>query len=146
MLVSGKKTTLMSSKNFYNAMTPGSSSGLSHGKGSYMSICEDDVNSEWMITENMIPGSKTGVLNEINNHGLITYSDFCFLFLLMSTPLRHMDTVFHAYDVNADGNIEAKVRYLNQIFSGLINPATNFFRCDSISINRPASHSLFGYL
>ena len=96
-------------------MTPGSSSGLYNGKGSYIIIREDDIYSEWMTTQNMIPGPKTGVLNEINNHGLITYSDFCFLFLLMSTPPRHMDTVFHAFDVSGDGNIEAEVVILKWI-------------------------------
>lgn len=106
----GKKTTLMSGRNFYNAMTPGSSIGqaFGKGKGSYMTIGEDDINSEWMISQNEIPGCKTGLLNEINNHGLITYTDFHFLFLLMSTPRRYVDMIFHAFDVSADGNIEAK--------------------------------------
>ena len=36
----GKKTTLMSGRNFYNAMTPGSSIGhaFGRGKGSYMQV------------------------------------------------------------------------------------------------------------
>ena len=107
----GKKTTLMSGRNFYNAMTPGSSIGQAFGKGkvSYMTIGEDDINSEWMTAQNEIPGCKTGLLNEINSHGLITYTDFHFLFLLMSTPRRYVDMIFHAFDVSADGNIEAKV-------------------------------------
>ena len=101
----------MSGRNFYNAMTPGSSIGqaFGKGKGSYMTIGEDDINSEWMTSQNEIPGCKTGLLNEINNHGLITYTDFHFLFLLMSTPRRYVDMIFHAFDVSADGNIEAKV-------------------------------------
>merc|ERR1712001_338138 len=106
----GKKTTLMSGRNFYNAMTPGSSIGhaFGRGKGSYMQIAEDDLNADWMSSQNMIPGSPQGLLNEINKRGLLTYTDFNFLFLLMSTPRRYVDMIFHAFDVSADGNVEAK--------------------------------------
>ena len=109
--VSGKKITLMSGRNFYNAMTPGSSIGhaFGKGKGSYMIITEDDLDAEWMTSQNQIPGPKDGLLNEINKNGLMTYTDFHFLFLLMSTPRRYVDMIFHAFDVSADGNIEAKV-------------------------------------
>ena len=100
----------MSGRNFYNAMTPGSSIGhaFGRGKGSYMAISEEDVNAEWMASQNQIPGSPNGILNEINRKGLLTYTDFNFLFLLMSTPRRYVDMIFHAFDVSADGNVEAK--------------------------------------
>jgi len=106
----GKKTTLMSGRNFYNAMTPGSSIGhaFGKGKGSYLSISEEDINAEWMASQNQIPGRADGLLNEINKLGLLTYTDFNFLFLLMSTPRRYVDMIFHAFDVSADGNVEAK--------------------------------------
>jgi len=106
----GKKTTLMSGRNFYNAMTPGSSIGhaFGKGKGSYMIITEEDLEAEWMTSQNQIPGPKDGLLNQINRNGLMTYTDFHFLFLLMSTPRRYVDMIFHAFDVSADGNIEAK--------------------------------------
>ena len=111
---SGKKTTLMSGRNLYNAMTPGSSIGhaFGKGKGSYMTITEEDLDAEWMTSQNQIPGPKDGLLNEINRKGLMTYTDFHFLFLLMSTPRRYVDMIFHAFDVSADGNIEAKARFL----------------------------------
>ena len=104
----------MSGRNFYNAMTPGSSIGhaFGKGKGSYMIITEDDLDAEWMTSQNQIPGPKDGLLNEINKNGLMTYTDFHFLFLLMSTPRRYVDMIFHAFDVSADGNIEAKVGFI----------------------------------
>jgi len=71
-------------------------------------ITEDDLDAEWMTSQNQIPGPKDGLLNEINKNGLMTYTDFHFLFLLMSTPRRYVDMIFHAFDVSADGNIEAK--------------------------------------
>ena len=66
----------MSGRNFYNAMTPGSSIGhaFGKGKGSYMIINEDDLDAEWMTSQNQIPGPKDGLLNEINKNGLMTYT------------------------------------------------------------------------
>ena len=48
-------------------------------------------------------------LNAINEHGLLSFSDFHFLLLLMSTPTRYLDIIFHGFDVSADGSVEAKV-------------------------------------
>ena len=41
--------------------------------------------------------------------GLLSYTDFHFLLLLMSTPTRYLDIIFHGFDISADGNVEAKV-------------------------------------
>eukprot|EP00092_Neocalanus_flemingeri_P087776 GFUD01110835.1.p1 GENE.GFUD01110835.1~~GFUD01110835.1.p1 ORF type:complete len:434 (+),score=104.54 GFUD01110835.1:31-1332(+) len=105
----GKKTTLMSVRNFYNAMTPGSSLSQGFGKrrSSYMTIEEEDLGAEWLISQNELP-REGSLLNRLNKKGLLTYTDYHFLFLLMSTPRRYSDMVFHAFDVSADGNIEAK--------------------------------------
>ena len=76
----------MSARNFYNAMTPGSSIRQEFGKGrsSYMTIEETDLGADWLVSQNKVP--REGLLNEINEKGLLTYADFNFLFLLMSTP------------------------------------------------------------
>ena len=44
-----------------------------------------------------------------DNQGLLSYTDFHFLLLLMSTPTRYLDIIFHGFDISADGNVEAKV-------------------------------------
>ena len=41
--------------------------------------------------------------------GLLSYTDFHFLLLLMSTPTRYLDIIFRGFDISADGNVEAKV-------------------------------------
>ena len=100
----------MSGRNFYNAMSPGSSisQGFGKGRSSYLTIEEEDLGAEWMKTQNELPEDGS-FLNKLNSKGLLTYTDFHFLFLLMSTPRRYVDMVFHAFDVSADGNVEAKV-------------------------------------
>ena len=125
----GKKTTLMSARNFYNAMTPGSSIGQEFGKGrsSYMTIEETDLGADWLVSQNKVP--REGLLNEMNEKGLLTYTDFHFLFLLMSTPRRYVDMVFHAFDVSADGNVESKefVHILAKIANVKTNPEVIFY-------------------
>ena len=43
------------------------------------------------------------------HQGLLSYTDFHFLLLLMSTPTRYLDIIFRGFDISADGNVEAKV-------------------------------------
>ena len=91
-------------------MTPGSllTQGFGKGRSSYMMIDCEDLGSDWMVRQNKLP-KEGSLLNRINNKGLLTFTDFHFLFLLMSTPRRYVDMLFHAFDVSADGNVEAKV-------------------------------------
>ncbi len=50
-----------------------------------------------------------GFFFKIQRNGLLTFVDFSFLLNILSTPRRYMDIAFHAFDVSADGNCEAKV-------------------------------------
>jgi len=106
----GKKTTLMSTRNFYNAMTPGSNLGedVMFGRSSYKQIEPNELNSSYLVNANVLPVSGGNLLNTINEHGLLTYTDYHFLLLLMSTPTRYLDIIFHGFDVSADGFVEAK--------------------------------------
>lgn len=65
-----------------------------------------------------------GLLNEINEHGLLTYTDYHFLLLLMSTPKRYLDIIFHGFDVSADCQVEAKefIHVLARIANIKFNP------------------------
>jgi len=107
---SGKKTNLMSTRHFYNAMTPGSNLGgdLALGKSAYQQIELSEIDSAYIKNQNRLPVDGSNVLNQINEHGLLTYTDYHFLLLLMSTPTRYLDIIFHGFDVSADGSVEAK--------------------------------------
>jgi len=108
---SGKKTNLMSTRNFYNAMTPGSHLGeeVMLGRSAHKQIAENELNSHYVKAANTMPvGLGGNLLNKINEHGLLTYTDFQFLLLIMSTPTRYLDIIFHGFDISADGKIEAK--------------------------------------
>jgi len=107
---SGKKTTMMSTRNFYNAMTPGSSLNpdMMVGKSAFKQIQDKEINSKFIKNSNRLPVNGGTLLNSINELGLLSYTDFHFLLLLMSTPTRYLDIIFHGFDISADGNVEAK--------------------------------------
>ena len=101
----------MSTRNFYNAMTPGSSLSdeMMFGKSAYKQITTSELNSNFIVNMNKLPVNGSNLLNAINEHGLLSYTDFHFLLLLMSTPTRYLDIIFHGFDISADGSVEAKV-------------------------------------
>merc|ERR1712183_572866 len=90
----GRKTTLMSTRNFYNAMTPGSSLSeeMMFGKTAYKQVTTSELNSNFIVNMNKLPVNGSNLLNAINEHGLLSYTDI------------H----FHGFDISADGSVEAK--------------------------------------
>merc|ERR1712156_1123151 len=70
-------------------MTPGSHLGeeVMFGKSAYKQIAPSELNSKYVRNANKMPLAREGsLLNSINDHGLLSYTDFHFLLLLMSTP------------------------------------------------------------
>ena len=105
----------MSVRNFFNATTPGSyiRQEYAHGCSSHQIIGEEDIASDWMVSKNELTADGY-LLNKLNSKGLLTYLDFHFLFLLLSTPKRYLDTIFHAFDINANGKVTANVSKVTQ--------------------------------
>ena len=86
----GKNVNLMSIKDFYNAVTPGST--ITHGTGlksesDYSIVTVDDLQSDKVYQKEEIPVPNS-ILNRIQKHGLLSYTDFCFLMNILSTPRR----------------------------------------------------------
>ena len=52
---------------------------------------------------------ENSILNTIGENGLLTYTDFCFLLAILSTPKRYLDTAFELFDVTGDVKMDAKV-------------------------------------
>merc|ERR1712061_627537 len=78
------------------------------GKSAYKQITTSELNSNFIVSMNKLPVNGSNLLNAINEHGLLSYTDFHFLLLLMSTPTRYLDIIFHGFDISADGSVEAK--------------------------------------
>jgi len=103
---SGRKTMMMTPMDFYSAITPDCHLAHGVGAGAHVDVTSDQVaKSDFYLDKSP---KKDGILNEIGAHGLLSYSDFCFLLTMLSTPQRYIDTAFNLFDVTGDGNIEAK--------------------------------------
>merc|ERR1711892_155447 len=103
---SGRKTMMMSPMDFYSAITPDCTLAHGVGAGAHVDVTEEEVgNNQFYMEKSPIKGS---ILNDIGALGLLSYSDFCFLLTMLSTPQRYIDTAFNLFDVTGDGNIEAK--------------------------------------
>ena len=83
-----------------------------------------ELECRFLKNSNKLPVQGGTLLNSINeqvfhfkdetyktimHQGLLSYTDFHFLLLLMSTPTRYLDIIFRGFDISADGNVEAKV-------------------------------------
>merc|ERR1719187_2975898 len=102
----GRKTMMMTPMDFYSAITPDCHLAHGVGAGAHVDVTSDQVaKSDFYLDKSP---KKDGILNEIGAHGLLSYSDFCFLLTMLSTPQRYIDTAFNLFDVTGDGNIEAK--------------------------------------
>ena len=69
VIIKGKKEILMSVKDFYNAVTPGSSLTHGVGRGVYTILEKDDVCSSATYKNEKLPTERDGdvsLLNEVN--------------------------------------------------------------------------------
>jgi len=104
----GNKTIMMSPLDFYNAITPNSTLSHACGAGVYTEIMEEELSEVTAKLEQAPDPDKDSVLNAIGKMGLFSYSDFCVLQTLLSTPKRYIDTAFQLFDVTGEGSICAK--------------------------------------
>ena len=105
----GKSVNLMSVKDFYNAISPGSM--ITHGTGlksekDFIIVTEDDLVSDKLYQKEELPVPNS-TLNKVQKQGLLSFTDFCFLINILAIPLRYMDVAFLAFDIIADGNMHA---------------------------------------
>jgi len=103
---SGRKTMMMTPMDFYSAITPDCTLAHGVGAGAHVDVTEEEVaKNSFYMEKSPIKGS---ILNEIGACGLLSYSDFCFLLTMLSTPQRYIDTAFNLFDVTGDGSIAPK--------------------------------------
>jgi len=100
----GRKTTMMSPLDFYSSITPDCVIHPGCGSGVYEEVQEANL-ERLNLDKSPV---KDSILNEIGKCGLLSYSDYCFLLSLLSTPERFIDTAFNLFDVTGDEHIQAK--------------------------------------
>jgi len=102
----GRRVMMMTPLEFYSSITPDCTLVHGVGAGAHVEVTQEELDSgKAAIEESPMP---TSVLNDIGKLGLLSYSDFSFLLALLSTPRRHIDTIFNLFDVTGDGRVEPK--------------------------------------
>merc|ERR1712215_9954 len=102
----GRKDMMMTPLDFYASITPDCSLSFGVGAGVYTEVTDSEVDSgNYYWGKSTVEGS---VLNKIGELGLLSYSDYCFLLTMLSTPRRYIDTAFNLFDVTGDGVVEVK--------------------------------------
>ena len=51
---------------------------------------------------------KSSIFQQLGSGGLITFSDYLFLLTVLSTSRRHFEIAFKMFDLNGDGNVDAR--------------------------------------
>jgi len=106
MSKTGKKNMMMTPLDFYASITPDCSISFGVGAGVHVDVTDTDVDSgDYYWGKSTI---KDSVMNKIGEQGLLSYSDYCFLLTVLSTPRRYISTTFNLFDVTGDGTVEAK--------------------------------------
>jgi len=91
---------------FYASITPDCTAKFGVGAGHFTDITDTEVDAgSYYWRKSTI---KDSVLNRIGELGLLSYSDYCFLLTVLSTPRRYLATAFNLFDVTGDGAIEPK--------------------------------------
>jgi Ca2+-binding EF-hand superfamily protein len=134
---------LMSVKDFYNSVTPNSSITHGSGQGIYALLKEEDIRSDHLFDEEKVP-VPGGLLNKIQKEGLLTYSDFIFLLHLLSTPRRYMDICFYAFDITANGRVDAQE--FSHVMCNIINYSQIQKIIDPKDLMRESHSGLMSYL
>jgi len=102
----GQRNMMMTPLDFYAAITPDCSMQFGTGTGVYVEVTDKEVaagNYYWGKSK-----AKDSLLNKVGEQGLMSYSDYCFLLTLLSTPKKYIDTVFNVFDCTGSGNLNIK--------------------------------------
>ena len=62
----------------------------------------------WFLAKNCKSISRFFPLSFIGAGGLISFSDYIFLLTVLSTSRRHFEIAFKMFDLNGDGDVDAK--------------------------------------
>jgi len=100
---------MMSPWDLFNAITPespGHSQAMdgAAGAGNYITITPEELKT----TDIRKSSIEDSVLNKMGKEGLLTYTDFCILLTILSTPRRYVNTAFMMLDINGDVLLDAQ--------------------------------------
>jgi len=103
---SGHHEVMMSPQDFLRSITPGIPQPPDLGLDNFLTIPADQIDSVYLGVD------EDSIFHQLGSGGLISFSDYVFLLTVLSTSRRHFEIAFKMFDLNGDGNVDAK-EFLN---------------------------------
>ncbi len=98
---------MMTPDDFLRSITPGIKQPEKLGLDHFVSLNMSDRKYNRNVTLDL-GLDKESIFNQLGANGLISFSDYIFLLTVLSTSRRHFEIAFKMFDLNGDGNVDAK--------------------------------------
>lgn len=99
----GRSDILMTPEDFLRSITPGVKQPENLGLDRYLTL-----NSGSVASRTNLGVDEESIFHQLGAGGLISFSDYIFLLTVLSTSRRHFEIAFKMFDLNGDGNVDAK--------------------------------------
>ncbi len=95
---------MMSPEDFLRSITPGIQQPEHLGLDQFTSVSADELRN----LSTHLGVDEDSIFHRLGAGGLISFSDYIFLLTVLSTSRRHFEIAFKMFDLNGDGNVDAK--------------------------------------
>merc|ERR1719264_186830 len=96
---------MMTPEDFLRSITPGSQQPEHLGLDQFHNLSIEELNGSISLDLGV---EQSSIFYQLGGGGLITFSDYIFLLTVLSTSRRHFEIAFKMFDLNGDGNVDAK--------------------------------------
>lgn len=101
----GQLHIMMTPEDFLRSITPGIKQPEKLGLDKYVTLNNQDELLQLVTSLGM---DEDSIFHQLSSGGLISFSDYIFLLTVLSTSRRHFEIAFKMFDLNGDGNVDAK--------------------------------------
>lgn len=100
----GESHLMMTPQDFLRSITPGLKQPENLGLDNYVTVNAKEVET---VVQNL-GMEEESIFQKLSSGGLICFSDYIFLLTVLSTSRRHFEVAFKMFDLNGDGDVDAK--------------------------------------
>ena len=100
----GESHLMMTPQDFLRSITPGLKQPENLGLDNYVTVNAKEVEN---VVQNL-GMEEESIFQKLSSGGLICFSDYIFLLTVLSTSRRHFEVAFKMFDLNGDGDVDAK--------------------------------------
>ena len=94
----------MTPEDFLRSITPGLLQPEHLGLDQFTSVALEELGG----VSGSLGVDEDSIFRRLGSGGLISFSDYIFLLTVLSTSRRHFEIAFKMFDLNGDGNVDAR--------------------------------------